>query len=449
MKRLLLALFAFMFALAFLPFRASSQFISSCPSVIEHALQRVERICAATGRNQICYANSWTQAEPQAFITDFSFEPGDITELTNIRRLRLGGLDPVTDQWGMVLMRLQANVPATLPGQNVLFLLFGDVDLEDQYGGIDSPVSNPMQAVRLRTAVGSPDCSQAPPNGLLVQTPHGVGRVLLQVNGVDISLGSTVFLTAQPNQDLTISTLEGSALVYANGGWSAALPGTQVRVPMTANLEPAGPPLLPEPYTMNAIVTLPVASLERPVTLLEPLPALPLRELQQSILAGGVPNIAEFSQLSLDLTQSSVQYLTTTAANAVSLTSNTLTTTTNRVTAVTSSTIDGAQALVNDLVPEAIGQPVAAVVDTAQTVVTDTTQVVANTIDTAANLVNDVADTAANTANDTVAQVADTAGDIVATTQNTVQNTVNAVQTAIPLPLPLPTLPPLPPLLGR
>jgi hypothetical protein len=41
-------------------------------------------------------------------------------------------LQPLSgDIWGVALMRLQANIPETLPGQNVTFLLFGDVEIRN------------------------------------------------------------------------------------------------------------------------------------------------------------------------------------------------------------------------------------------------------------------------------------------------------------------------------
>lgn len=440
MKRYIMAVVGLvMFGIVIAPKIVESQLGGDCPSLIQTALQRVERICTGTGRNQVCYANSWTEALPQPFITDFSFELGDITELMNIRSLTLGGLNTTTDEWGMVLMRLQANVPASLPGQNVLFLLFGDVELDDRYETTDS---SPMQAIQLRTGIGGPGCTEAPPSGLLVQTPHGIGRVLLQINGVDVSLGSTVFFTAQAGGDMTISTLEGSALVHADGGWSAALPGTQVRVPMSDNLEPAGPPSLPQPYAYPDMLLLPVDPLERAVEVQPAMEVPSLQLLQQDILGGGIPEIGRFDALSLDLTVPSLDFLITPALNGVTgvltTTTDTVTnvvgttlTTVNTVTSQTvnttvnavNGTLDGAQALTGALLPPQVAQPVNQVVDTAQntvnTVANTTTQTVNTVVDTTTQTVNTVVDTV-NTTVETVNQVVDTTTETVGETVNTV-----------------------------
>jgi hypothetical protein len=432
MKKYVVALFGLIaLGLLLAPRIVRSQFDGSCPALIRDALERVEQICTGTGRNQVCYANSWTQAIPQANIIDFSFELGDITDLMNIRSLRLGGMNTQTDEWGMVVMRLQANVPASLPGQNVLFLLFGDVQLEDRD---ETEVASPMQAIRLRTGVGGTGCSEAPPSGLLVQTPHGVGRVLLQVNGVDVSLGSTVFFTAQVGGYLTVSTLEGSALVHAAGGWSAALPGTQVHIPMNADLEPVGPPSLPEPYTFTEMLTLPVSPLTRPVVVQPPLDASDLDLLHQEILDGGLPDLGSFSALSLDLNQPSTQYLTTPLLNTVSNTvnsttetvSNVVDTTLNTVNDVTTQTVnttlDTTQTIVTDVLPEPISQPVNQVVDGAQQVVNEAADATTETVNTLTDSVIDTVDTTTNTVTDTTNTIADQTGETVENVTDTVQN---------------------------
>jgi hypothetical protein len=417
--------------LLLLPQSASSQLQSSCPALIRHAVERVEEICSSTGRNQMCYANSWTRAEPQAFVRDFSFELGDITDVANVRRLELGELNTRTDDWGMVLMRVQANLPASLPGQTVMYLLFGDINFE-----IDNrpDVASPMQAFRLETQIGGPDCDQAPPNGLLVQTPHGLGRVLLRVNGVDISLGSTVFFSAQAGGYLNVSTLEGSALVHANGVWSAALPGTQVRVPMDENLEPAGVPGLPEAYDLAAMVTLPVAPLQRPVRVPAPLELPQLLALRQHIRDGVLPEVGSLASLSLSLTGSSLGYLVTPLDDVVTGVNTTVQTTVDTVGAATSEIVTTAGETAADAVnavTDAAVETVAETADTVDDVVETTTETAAETMDT----IEDVVDTTVESVNAVTDDVADE-------TQEALDEVTDAIQQILPLPT-------LPPLFGR
>jgi uncharacterized protein YgiM (DUF1202 family) len=101
-----------------------------CPTIVRTALDATDAACEATSRNQACYGNTQLEAIPQEGIEDFNFEqPGDIVDVVGVSTLTLQPLSG--DVWGVALMRLQANIPETLPGQNVTFLLFGDVDIRN------------------------------------------------------------------------------------------------------------------------------------------------------------------------------------------------------------------------------------------------------------------------------------------------------------------------------
>ncbi len=105
---------------------------ADCPEIVERALETVDEMCADTGNNQVCYGNVSIEATPQQGVSTFTFErTGDLADLTDVQTLALGGLDEGQGTWGVALMRVRANIPDTLPGQNVTFLLFGDVVLEN------------------------------------------------------------------------------------------------------------------------------------------------------------------------------------------------------------------------------------------------------------------------------------------------------------------------------
>lgn len=105
---------------------------SDCPTIVQNALSATDVACEGIGRNQACYGNIRLEAEPQEGAAEFQFEqPGDIVDVVGVRTLTLMPLDAAEDVWGVALMRLQANLPETLPGQNVTFLLFGDVEIRN------------------------------------------------------------------------------------------------------------------------------------------------------------------------------------------------------------------------------------------------------------------------------------------------------------------------------
>lgn len=119
----------------------------------------------------------------------------------------------------------------------------GDADLtrlpiaED---GFDATAYSPMQAFYFRSGVGDAACATIPESGILLQTPRGLQRVDFRVNGVDITIGSTVFLQAEAGDGLYIHTLEGTALVESPFDRTIVTTGEEIRIPLDANLHPSG-----------------------------------------------------------------------------------------------------------------------------------------------------------------------------------------------------------------
>jgi hypothetical protein len=105
---------------------------ADCPTIVQHALETASSACEATGRNQACYGNITLSAVPRSGASNFVFEKaGDVVNVADVESLTLTSLDAATEQWGVALLKIQANIPDTLPGQNVTMLLFGDVQIED------------------------------------------------------------------------------------------------------------------------------------------------------------------------------------------------------------------------------------------------------------------------------------------------------------------------------
>jgi uncharacterized protein YraI len=128
----------------------------------------------------------------------------------------------------------------------------------------------PMQAFYVRTGDQNSTCEEAPNDGLLIQTPEGAGEVRLWINEVKIRLGSTIFIQAPPNQNMSISTLEGEAHVEAFGVEQTAVAGTTVSVPLDIDSKPMAPPKPPERYTEEVVNHLPVENLEEVITVVPP-----------------------------------------------------------------------------------------------------------------------------------------------------------------------------------
>ncbi len=102
----------------------------TCPELVQTAVELLDNMCTDTARNEVCYGNvevAITALED----ADIQWEaPGDITPITTIQSIRTSGMQ-LPDTWGIALMRIQANIPNSIPGQNVTFIMFGDVDIEN------------------------------------------------------------------------------------------------------------------------------------------------------------------------------------------------------------------------------------------------------------------------------------------------------------------------------
>ena len=147
---------------------------TECATLVQTALQGTDEQCNTLGRNQICYGNTQISTTLVENVSDVSFEmPGDIVDATVIENLQLSVLQE-PDIWGIAIMKIQANLPDTVPGQNVTILLFGDVFIENLASeSDDNDLYGAMQAFVFRTGIGELACEEAPPDGILIQTPSG------------------------------------------------------------------------------------------------------------------------------------------------------------------------------------------------------------------------------------------------------------------------------------
>lgn len=326
--------------LGLLSFTASVFAQADCPSIVQAALQAADSACNNLRRNQVCYGNIHLTATPRDETHPLTFEKtGDTADIANVKTLQLSSLSLSDDAWGVALMKVQANLPDTLPGENVTVLLFGDVEMDNaakpltqlkltipapvnvrlrpskdakilqsfpkgqtlvangrladsswirvlvddaqhdvgwvsaevvrQAGDLSTltvvtasePVFGPMQAFTFRSGVGDRPCETAPDSGILIQTPKGRGKVILNANDVELTLGSTVYLQAQPGSAMTVSVIEGGITLDANGSAQTVPAGTFSSIPLDSTGQASGAPTYPQPYNAPDLATLPLSVL--------------------------------------------------------------------------------------------------------------------------------------------------------------------------------------------
>ncbi len=266
----------------------------TCPEFVHTALHAVASVCEGIERNQVCHASFRVDAVAREPDTPLSFAVGESVGIDQVVSLRLSPLDQARDEWGVALLRVQANLPDTLPGQNVTFAAFGDTELTPLLSG--DPVHY-GQTFRLQTRIGGITCSGAALDGLLIQSPEGSRRVALTINGVDLELGSTIFVQAVAGDVMTIRTLEGSVIVRTAYGSSIVLAGSEVTIPMNDELEPGGAPALPIAYEQENLIALPLDLLDTVIAPAAPLTEALLDTVIETIQMGDLDDLLELAVL--------------------------------------------------------------------------------------------------------------------------------------------------------
>lgn len=191
---------------------------SVCAEIVESTLQAVSVVCEGTARNQACVGSTTVQAQ-SALPTGIDFDdPGDIEAVDAIDRISMSALDTEGGELGVVLMRVEADLPETLPGAAVNLLLFGGLQVENRVA-MDPTLADSftsMQAFYFQPGIGTASCAEVPSSGVVIETPQGVGQVTFNINDVEVSLGSTALFTfdgAADERALNIRVLQGEARV--------------------------------------------------------------------------------------------------------------------------------------------------------------------------------------------------------------------------------------------
>lgn len=255
-----------------IPSATNSPVANSCETLVTTALNTLDTVCENIGRNQACYGNIRIDATLRQGASGIFNSTGDIIAIDELESMLLSTLDIERNEWGFAILQIQANLPATLPGQNVTFMLFGGTQLTPQ-GQVDG-----LQSFYIRTGLGAESpCNLAPDDGVLIQTPDTDIEVMFNLNGVQFALGSTAFVRAEPSQQMVINLIEGHAMISAQGTSQSLEAGTRTTVSLDEQGLANDAPTSPEPYRVNDIRALPLANLTRPI---EPAPPAVLTQVR-------------------------------------------------------------------------------------------------------------------------------------------------------------------------
>jgi hypothetical protein len=126
----------------------------ACPALVQQALTDLAQNCDSLDRNSACYGYNRVDATfHQNQSEDFFSKPADRSQIANLQSIATAPLDVNKDFWGIAVMNVQANVPNTLPGQAVTFVLLGDVKVDNAVAPEDVTQSvDPINVTTLTAA---------------------------------------------------------------------------------------------------------------------------------------------------------------------------------------------------------------------------------------------------------------------------------------------------------
>jgi len=255
MKRAFLAILVGIIGL--LAFSLVSAQEDTCPTLIYEAVAQTSELCDSTARNEACYGHQNVDVSLRDSGASFT-TPGDITELGSIERIQTMPLDTALSQFGIVLLRAQADLPNTIPGQNVTLLLMGDVTVEDQS---TETGANPMQAFLFTPGIGTSTCEESDYNTIAIQSPDNV-VVNLTVNGAEIELGSTaVLIGKEEGRVMDMLIIEGEGVIRTEEGEQTVTAGNWSQVALEDGLA-VGVPEEPVPFPPERVEHLPLTLLD-------------------------------------------------------------------------------------------------------------------------------------------------------------------------------------------
>jgi Bacterial SH3 domain len=124
----IIAVIAFSFIMSIAIVSAQSD--SVCQELRTIVLEIAGAFCEDVGRNEVCYGFNNVDALDFGYqsVRNFS-QAGDVVPIRDIASLTTAPFNAENKTWGFALLSIQANLPDTLPEQNVTLILFGDTEI--------------------------------------------------------------------------------------------------------------------------------------------------------------------------------------------------------------------------------------------------------------------------------------------------------------------------------
>ena len=203
---------------------AIAQNNASCQMLIDRAIQASGGYCGETNSNKVCYGNTTIKAELVPNATQRFSERGDIITVKDLRRLSASPLKLETNEWGIAVFKLIANLPRSLPGETVTMLVFGNATLDN-----NSEESDSLESFYFSSELGQISCEKVPFDGLMINSPEGSG-IQFKINGAELTIIGSASIKAIKNGEMEVSLYTGSGKIVSNGEEQYFGAGQKVKV---------------------------------------------------------------------------------------------------------------------------------------------------------------------------------------------------------------------------
>ena len=203
----------------YLPFLLSSNLTAtamaansaSCQALIDRTIQASDSFCGDTASNTACYGNNTLKAELAPNVGRRFSERGDVIAVGDLRHLSASPLSLETDEWGIAVFNVIANLPRSLPGETVTMVVFGNATLDNQ-----SSETGGLESFYFSSELGQIVCEKIPFDGLMITSPDGSG-VRFVINGSELTVMGNASIKAIKNGEMEVSVYKGAARIVANG----------------------------------------------------------------------------------------------------------------------------------------------------------------------------------------------------------------------------------------
>jgi len=244
---------------------------TTCQELIDRAMQSSDDSCIRMGSNQACYGNNTLLSELISGTASQFSQPGDMVSVADLKRLAASPLALASEEWGIAIFKVMANLPRSLPGETITMVVFGNTTLDN--------ASANLQTFFFSSTLGQIECDQVPFDGLMITMPDGSG-VSFVINGAEMTIMGNASLQATQNGSMQVSMYSGSASITSNGQSQIVTAGQSTSMDLggpqgTSAVSPPSPPqpLSPEDLALACTLTGQFCS-QTEITPVSPLDAL-------------------------------------------------------------------------------------------------------------------------------------------------------------------------------